>query len=331
VLALLLLAAVTACDRQPESPRAATAEELRYVSPLEPAPTAQGTLALPNRIGSVKFAVIGDSGRGNRPQYEVAAQMTALRKEFRFAFVLMNGDNIYEGPASPDDYREKFEKPYQQLLEEGVKFYAVLGNHDDPRQVHYGPFNMRGSRYYTFRPPEDPLTRLLTSVRFFAIDTVTLDGAQIGWLDRQLRESDSDWKICFFHHPMYTSGRYRRESAAFRAALEPLFTRSGVDVVFAGHEHFYMRSTLQSGIQYFVSGGAGSLRYGDSTRAPFVARAFDTDYHFMLVEIERDVMSFQAISRAGDTVDSGVLHRRRSATSSVPGTEALPQSGGRVP
>lgn len=329
LLTLLLCAALAGCDRQPTSGNA-TAGEVREVRPLD-SRTSSDALVLPNRIGSVKFAVIGDSGRGNVPQYAVAAQMVALRKRFPFSFVLMNGDNIYEGPASEADYREKFEKPYQALLDQGVKFYAVLGNHDDPRQVYYAPFHMDGNRYYTFRPPEDPVTRLLTSVRFFAIDTVTLDRQQMRWLEEQLRQSDSDWKICFFHHPMYTSGRYRRASAAFRVALEPLFTRFGVDVVFSGHEHFYMRSTLLNGIQYFVSGGAGSLRYGDSTRVPFAARAFDTDYHFMLVEIEREVLSFQAVSRTGEVVDSGALGRRSTATSSSAGREALPQSGARAP
>jgi hypothetical protein len=323
LLTVLLFAATIACDRQ-SAPRNGSADaEQREVRPLEAAATT-GSVALPNRLGSVKFAVIGDSGRGNQPQYDIANQMVTLREQFPFAFVLMNGDNIYEGPATADDYRDKFEKPYRQLLDDGVKFFATLGNHDDPRQVYYAPFNMSGNRYYTFRPSEDPVTRLLTSVRFFAIDTVTLDRQQMRWLEQQLLESDSEWKICFFHHPMYTSGRYQRASAAVRVALEPLFTRFGVDAVFAGHEHFYMRSTLQRGIQYFVSGAAGSLRYGDSTFAPFVARAFDTDYHFMLIELEREVMSFQVISRTGETVDSGALHRRSVPTSSLTGTEVPP-------
>ena len=37
-----------------------------------------GTLTLPNRATSVKFAVIGDSGRGAPPQHEIAAQMLGL-------------------------------------------------------------------------------------------------------------------------------------------------------------------------------------------------------------------------------------------------------------
>ena len=35
---------------------------------------------LPNQPGSLKFAVIGDSGTGERPQYEVADQMAKPTK-----------------------------------------------------------------------------------------------------------------------------------------------------------------------------------------------------------------------------------------------------------
>jgi hypothetical protein len=338
----LLLMAAGGCQREPAQqstpaePQRRSAprpqpqpREVRTVRSIDPATIAPGTLALPNKLGTVKFAVIGDSGRGNAPQYDVAAQMVSYRKDFRYAFVIMNGDNLYEGPATADDYRDKFERPYAQLLSDGVKFYAVLGNHDDPREIHYAPFNMNGQRYYTFDPPEDPVTRLLTHVRFFALDTVTLDRAQLRWLREQFARSSADWKICFFHHPLYTSGRYVRGSRAYRIALEPMFREYGVDAVFSGHEHFYMRSKLESGIQYFVSGGAGSLRYGDSGPSPVAARAFDTDYHFMLVEIERDALWFQAIARTGRTVDAGTLSRR-DATSSTD-TAARPQSGVRVP
>ena len=80
--------------------------------------------------------------------------------------------------------------------------------------------------------------------------------------------------------------------------------------MFSGHEHIYQRTALQSGVQYFVSGGAGgSLRRGDATPASYVARSFDSDYHFMLVEIDGDALHFQAISRSGETVDAGTLYK----------------------
>jgi predicted phosphodiesterase len=285
---------------------------------VEPAGTpGSGELALPNAVTSVKFAVIGDSGRGTPEQHAVAEQMVRYRERFRFEFVLMVGDNIYEGPASPEDYRLKFEEPYRNLLGASVQFFAVLGNHDDPRQVSYTPFNMKGERYYSFAPPEDPLTRLATRVEFFGLDSTNLDAAQLAWLDERLAASSAEWKIVFLHHPLYTSGRYRNASRAHRWALEPLLVRRGVDAVFSGHEHLYQRSHLQQGVLYFVSGGAGSLRPGDGTPAPFVARTFDDDYHFMLVEIVADRLHFQAIARSGDTIDAGVLRRVRSSPGSA--------------
>ena len=282
---------------------------------------AASTLALPNEDRSIKFAVIGDSGRGSKEQHEVAAQMVAFRQRFDYRFVLMAGDNIYEGPATPEDYRLKFEEPYKALLDAGVKFYAALGNHDDPRQVNYQPFNMDGRRFYTFTPPVDLITRLETRVRFFALDSTYLDGEQMRWLSRELEQSDAEWKIALLHHPLYTSGRYGLAARGIRFALESAFLSGGVDVVFSGHEHIYQRSELQKGILYFVSGGAGSLRAGDANASPLMAKSFDTDYHFMLIEVTDAGLFFQAIDRKGNTVDAGALRQPgRSTATTTAGT-----------
>ena len=164
-------------------------------------------------------------------------------------------------------------------------------------------------RARTFVPPEDVLTRLATHVEFFAIDSTNLDRTQLQWLDERLGKSNADWKIVFLHHPLYTSGRYRNSSRAYRWALEPILMRHNVDAVFSGHEHIYQRSQLQNGIQYFVSGGAGSLRRGDGVPAPYIARTYDEDFHFMLVEIQPDALHFEAISRTGEIIDAATLTR----------------------
>jgi hypothetical protein len=270
---------------------------------------AARTLTLPNSPASVKFAVIGDSGRGTRAQREVADQMARYHLQFRFPFTIMLGDNLYEGVATPEDYRVKFEQPYEALLDRGVQFFAALGNHDDPRQVHYERFHMNGRRYYSFAPPGNPLALVTTPVEFFALDSTYLSREQLVWLDERLEASAAEWKICFLHHPVYTSGRYHLASLVQRASLEPLFVARDVSVVFSGHEHIYQRSTLQNGIQYFVSGGAGSLRRGDGVPTSYIARSYADDYHFMLVEIEGDDLHFQAISRTGRTIDAGTLSR----------------------
>ena len=280
---------------------------------------APDTLTLPNSPTSVKFAVIGDSGRGTRPQRDVADRMARYHETFAFPFAIMLGDNLYEGAATPEDYRVKFEEPYKALIDRGVDFYAALGNHDDPRQVDYAPFHMKGRRYYSFAAPGNLLAGITTPVDFFALDSTYLDGPQLRWLDERLAASRAAWKVCFLHYPLYTSGRYRMAALVQRSALESLFVTHGVNAVFSGHEHIYQRSTLVGGVQYFVSGGAGSLRPGDGVPTSYIARTYSGDYHFMLVEIEGDYLHFQAISRTGRTIDAGTLSRvgRRSPASRI--------------
>jgi hypothetical protein len=291
------------------------AREQPRIEVLDVSTLARDTLTLPNEARSIKFAVIGDSGRGWKPQHEVAAQMEAYRQRFDFTFVLMAGDNIYEGPATPEDYRLKFEEPYKALLDAGVRFYASLGNHDDPQQVHYKPFHMDGNRYYTFTPPVDPITRWDTRVRFFVLDSTNLDGAQMEWFEREATQSRAEWKIALLHHPLYTSGRYSLSARGHRFALESSFVNSGIDVVFSGHEHIYQRSEPQKGVLYFISGGAGSLRQGDHSRSRSIAKGYDEDFHFMLVEIADEGFYFQAINRQGVTIDAGSL---RAVTADTP-------------
>jgi hypothetical protein len=306
LLAVLLLISLSACQRAQLDSSVARRTQID-VQELAPPP---GTLALPLKNGSVRLAIIGDSGRGDRAQNEVAQQLVFWRERFPFDTVLMLGDNIYP-PHSPDDYVTKFERPYAPLLAAGVKFYAAIGNHDPDGELNYAGFNMRGERYYTFRLTERGLTALTGGgVRFFALDSRSLDPAQLSWLRDRLAESGSVWKICFFHHPLYTSGRYGALASALRAAIEPILVEGDVDVVLSGHEHFYERVVPQHGIAYFISGAAGSLRRGDIRRSPLRARGFDTDNHFMLMEIAGRELYFQAISRTGDTVDAGVLRKR---------------------
>lgn len=256
-------------------------------------------LKVPNRADSVKFAVIGDSGDATREQLDVAAQMLKFHHVFAFDRVIMLGDDIY-GSQTAKDLEKKFAVPYKALLDAGVKFYASLGNHDSPENAKYPPFNMNGELYYTY---------VVKNVRFFALDSNKMDPKELAWLEAGLKAAREDWKICYFHHPLYSDGKTHGSEVELRVVLEPLFVTYGVNVVFSGHDHVYERLVPQKGIAYFVSGAAGELRKGDVNRTAMTAAAFDTDQSFMIVEVVGDDLTFQAISRTGLTVDSGVIHR----------------------
>lgn len=257
-------------------------------------------IKIPLQPNSVRFAVIGDSGTGDREQYEVAREMEAYREAVKFDFVIMLGDNIY-GSHSPQDFVKKFEEPYKPLLDAGVKFYASLGNHDDPNgESLYKPFNMGGKRYYAFRKGE---------VAFFALDSNYMDPRQLDWLEQNLKSSQGTWKVCFFHHPLFNDGRHHGPDIDLRSQLLPLFQRNGVNAVFSGHEHVYERIRPENNIYYFVLGSSGKLMTHDFHESGERVKGFDRDRTFMIVEIAGEKLYFQVISRTGETIDSGELTR----------------------
>ncbi len=260
---------------------------------------------LPLIPDSVRFAVIGDNGTGGQGQYDVSSQMVKAREKLPYDFVIMLGDNIYGG-NSPHSYVKKFEEPYKPLLDAGVKFYASLGNHDDPSERFYKPFNMGGQRYYSFKKG---------AVHFLALDSNYMDPQQLQWLETQLSDGGGHWTICYFHHPMYSDGRFHGPDLDLRARLEPLFEKYGVDVVFSGHDHVYERLKPQHGINYFVLGNAGELRPHDLRPSADMASGFDTDRAFMMVEIAGDELHYATIARTGNVVDSGVLQRSKKTSS----------------
>ena len=245
--------------------------------------------------------------------------MGAWRTRFPFEFVLMMGDNLY-GSERATDYQRKFELPYKPLLDAGVKFYAALGNHDDDGQILYKPFNMDGKKYYSFKPAD--------GVRFFALDSNYVDAKQVEWLQKELEASGSDWKIAFFHHPLYSSGATHGSADLQREALEPVFVKHGVNVVLTGHEHFYERIKPQKGIAYFIIGSSSKLRKGDLKKSALTVYGNDADYAFMLVEIVGDEMYFQSITDKGVTIDAGSIRRvgKVEPTSNVTSQPVVPQA-----
>jgi predicted phosphodiesterase len=269
-----------------------------------PAPTS----TLPKADDSVKFLVIGDTGTGDSYQNQVAQRIAEAYKSFPFEFAIMLGDNLY-GSEGPSAYLNKFERPYKPLLDAGVDFYASLGNHDEPAQRFYKPFNMDGKRFYKFSKG---------GVDFFVLDSTYMTPQQIDWLKTELERSNADWKIAYFHHPIYSSGERHGAELDLQVLVEPLFLQNGVDVVFSGHEHFYERIKPQKGIVYITQGGGAKLRHGNlRDNSAITAKGFDTDRSFTLIEIVKDQMFVETISRTGLVVDSGVIMRREVATTAT--------------
>jgi hypothetical protein len=267
------------------------------------------------------FAVIGDMGCDCAGQQEVALKMLEWYKIHPYNLVLTVGDNIYgttfgflAGKMGGNKilFPDRFDKHYKPLMNEGVKFYAALGNHDLLTDNGRGliadksRFNIQGDKgYYEFSPEgkEDLVT-------FFALDSNSLvktepDQEQLDWLEKSLKASNSIWKIVYLHHPLYTPEGPHGAEVNLRKRIEPLLVNTGVKIVLAGHNHFYARMKPQKGITHFVTGGGGNkLKTPSQTRqAAVTARSFQ----FMYFELFPDHADFWSIPPDGPILDQGTI------------------------
>lgn len=302
---------------------------------------ALSTIGLPAQV--LRFGVVGDSGTGNPHQEQVARAMAAWQQNHPWELVLMLGDNIYED-GNPSGFRKKFEDPYRALLDRGVKFHAALGNHDRRHtlarlgcaQVEDDAFGYVGKKdEYVFEA--GPTIGGKRLVRFIALNSPAwIDQYVKGKADKTecrgttqdrlkqfegwLAESGNyQWNILFFHHPLYSyvyiPGLFlgHGSSKRLRKILAPLLSHH-VDLVLAGHDHFYQRIEPQNGVWYFVSGGAAKLRAGGNFGHSGVL-AGAKRRHFLDFVVSPGKITYQAVDEKGRVFDSGSILKPASSGS----------------
>ncbi|WP_353931657.1 metallophosphoesterase [Okeanomitos corallinicola TIOX110] len=248
----------------------------------------------------LRFVSVADTGTGARGQYAVAKSMNFYHQKNPYNTVILAGDNIYN-KGEIEKIEAVFEKPYQPLLQQGVKFHACLGNHDirtdngNP-QVQYPAFNMQGKRYYTFSK---------NNVQFFALDTNgNADWEnQLIWLEKELSLSKATWKVVFGHHPIYASGHYGN-NPKFIKIFTPLFKKYGVQLYINGHEHHYERTRAINGTTYVICGaGAGSRPVGRSKWTEYST----SNLSFATYDVYADRIEVQGIGTNNRVFDRGVI------------------------
>jgi hypothetical protein len=188
------------------------------------------------------LAVIGDTGTGGKEQYEIGKRLEEYREQANFTFTIMVGDNIY-GSERPQDFQQKFELPYKPLLDAGVTF---LRRARQPRRSQ--PALLQAVQH-----GRRTLLHLHEGQHRFLRSRFELHGSQAARLVRardQGLEVGLEDGVFSTIRPIRPAPRHGSE-VDLRAVLEPLFVKYGVNVVFAGHEHFYERLKPQQGIYYF--------------------------------------------------------------------------------
>lgn len=277
-------------------------------------------LSLPGLAGTLRFLATADSGSGDANQRAVGQQMARIHRANPVDLVIFAGDNIY--PSGDVSLLEStVRRPYRELIEAGVPFHAVLGNHDirtanGEGQLKEPLFGMAGRWYQLHRGPVD----------LFMIDTnVNAPWQhQLPWLTKALAASRAPWKVVVGHHPLISSGFYGDDPSGLRR-LAPLFERYGVQLYINGHDHHYERSQPIRGTTYLVVGSGGaSLRPvlpGDRS-----ARALSV-FSFAELEATDSTLTIRGWDAKGQRIDEARLtnpaaQTRAAATPRVQGASA---------
>jgi hypothetical protein len=261
----------------------------------------------------VRFSVIGDSGTGCPDAQAVIDAVHAWDPDF----VLHVGDAAY-GKGEPDEVYARFLVPMRDLMA-SRPLYLALGNHDVGTlrgqpilDVVWLPTNDEdgSERYYEVR--RGP-------VHAIALDSTLVTGrtpAMLDWLERTLGPSTATWRVLWFHHPPYDSGRHGDDDELIRTWV-PIFEQLGVDLVFLGHDHVLERTypiadgqavdtaddpdyVDPGGPVYVITGGAGNL-YETGT-SPLVAYS-ESVVHHVAVVVDGPTLTAEARTPDGTLVD----------------------------
>ena len=222
------------------------------------------THPVPGSAKPAYFWVVGDSGTGGRAQAEVHTAMVEYNKakDLNLDLYLHVGDMAY-GRGTDAEFSGRFFKMYAPTLRNTV-CWAAMGNHEGgtskgetgigpfydayvcPTKAEAGGVASGKEAYYSFD---------YGKIHFIVLDSHDLDrkpdGAMAQWIKADLEKTNSEWLVCFFHHPPYTKGSHDSDREGqlieMRTHIMPILEGGGVDIVFTGHSHIYERSMLIDG------------------------------------------------------------------------------------
>jgi hypothetical protein len=258
----------------------------------------------PGNETNLKFFTYGDTRSHPEVHETLSGAMVSLYKSDPSyqTFVLHAGDIVDEGDEVSSWASDLFNPGTGAIREMmmGIPLLACMGNHEDSGVLFekYFTYPYKDERYYSFDYGPVHVTVIDQYVDY------SPGSAQYQWIVDDLGSTDRPWKFLLMHEPGWSAG-YHPNNEDVQTYLHPLCRQFGVDIVFAGHNHYYARAAVE-GIQYVTTGGGGApLKTPGASASGIVAVA--KRHHFCKIDIQDNVLSFEAVTAEGDLLDGFTL------------------------
>jgi len=246
-----------------------------------------------------RFAAYGDSR--SQPAVHKKIADAILSQGPRFA--LTTGDLVGNGDIGPA-WGPEFFDPARNLAAH-VDLLPAAGNHEGTATNLLRWFDIPGLCFKR----DYGSVRVITLASYRPCEPGT---EQYDWLVRTLSEPWDGWRVVQMHAPPHGIGRPM--IFPWIQNVSTLLAQHGVDLVFCGHDHYYMRSKPiafekdQRGFVQIVTGGGGAPLYGFSTNQPQTAVAVSR-HHYLILDVTRERISARTISIEGEEIDAFTIKK----------------------
>ena len=251
---------------------------------------------------SVKFVSYGDTRTNVGIHNGLAGQVVSLF-ESDPAFQTLN---INVGDWVSDDtdsawMSEWFDPAYTSLRTQDANLadIGVRGNHEGGaafwKQYWPEPFQP-GGLYWSFDYGPMHIAMLDAYTAYNA------SSAQYNWLQADLAASIKSWKFVVIHEPGWSAGGGHANNTTVQNDLQPLFVQYGVSILFAGHNHYYARASV-NGITHLTLGGGGAPQFTPVSGQPNIV-VTSKSYSFGEFSISGNTLTAKVVDDSGATIDT---------------------------
>lgn len=250
---------------------------------------------------SFRFAWAADFRTGTGVYDAIAAKI----RDANPGFLLYGGDLCLDGSYAA--FKNEFFRPNELALISEAPFFNATGNHEGWRQntraFTQAPASSSGTQgYYSFDYGDAHILVLNNQIPY------EVGSAQYNFAQSDLLNTKKTWKIVVAHRPAYCAGGHG-EDAGMKAMTAGIFEPARVDMVIAGHSHFYQHNVV-NGIHHLVVGAAGAPLYNPGV-ASYTVKSV-RDYNYAIVDVTPTSLHMAAYNDQGkelETID--LVHQPR--------------------